>query len=129
MTAIRWMILTCLGVWLAVSLAVPRALAVDLGWGMLGPLAASVVSCVLLERAARRDLARVSPLLMQLFALKMAFFAAYVVLMLRGLAVQPTPFILSFSVTFLALLATEAMLVRRLQGSAAAMPQAGHPQA
>lgn len=126
MTAIRWMLITCLGIWIAVAVAVPRDLAVDLGLGLLGPLAASVISCALIERTARRDLARVSPLLMQLFVLKMAFFAAYVVLMIRGLGVQSTPFMLSFSVSFLALLAVEAMLVRRLQGGVVA--PAGHPQ-
>ena len=53
-------------------------------------------------------------LMMAAFAGKMVFFGAYVVLVLRGLPVQPLPFIISFTAYFIGLYLIEALYLKRL---------------
>jgi hypothetical protein len=48
------------------------------------------------------------------FAAKMVFFGAYVVVMLRLLALRPVPFIVSFAACFIALHLIEGFSLRRL---------------
>jgi hypothetical protein len=82
--------------------------------GMLAPLAAVSVSWVLTERTFKRDPQRLSGLMIQAFGAKMLFFGAYVGVMLKIVAVRPMPFVMSFTVYFIALYLTEALLMRRL---------------
>ncbi len=82
--------------------------------GMLGPLAVAGASWVAAERAWRRSPESLTPLMITAFAGKMLFFAAYVVLMLRGLSLAAVPFIASFVSYFIGLYLIEALSLKRL---------------
>jgi len=82
--------------------------------GMLAPLVATMGSWVLIDQTYRRTPDRVTALMVAGFAGKMVFFGAYVAVMLKGLALQPTPFVVSFTSYFIALYAMEAFALRRL---------------
>jgi hypothetical protein len=82
--------------------------------GMLAPLVATMGSWVLIDQTYRRTPDRVTALMVAGFAGKMVFFGAYVAVMLKGLALQPTPFVVSFTSYFIALYAMEAVALRRL---------------
>jgi hypothetical protein len=60
--------------------------------------------------------------MVQGLAVKAVFFGGYVVAMLRGMAVRPVPFVVSFTGYFIALHVTEALFLRRLFSSAFAAP-------
>jgi hypothetical protein len=51
-------------------------------------------------------------------AIKAVFFGAYVVIMLRVMALRPMPFVFSFTAYFIMLYAMEALFMRRLFESA-----------
>jgi len=119
MSVMAWMTGICLASWLAVTALVPQASAAA-GLGMAGPLLAADVTWWLISRAARRDISRVQTVLMQAFAVKMIFYAAYVVIAVRVISVDFVAFVVSFTSYFVALHATEAVLLRRLTARAAA---------
>ena len=99
--------------------AVGPALRPDVLFGMLAPLLAAVVSWTLAERTYRRSPAQLTGLMVMAFAGKMVFFGAYVAVMLRGLALRPVPFVVSFTASFIGLHLAEALCLRRLfQGDA-----------
>jgi hypothetical protein len=81
---------------------------------MLAPLAIAVGSWVLIERTHRRTPERVTGLMVAGFAGKMVFFGVYVAAMLKGLGLQPVPFVVSFTSYFIALHLMEAFALRRL---------------
>jgi hypothetical protein len=82
--------------------------------GLAGPLSVVSVSWVLMARTFRRDPSRLTSLMMLAFAAKMAFFAVYVAIALKILAVRPVPFVASFVVSFIALYLIEAVSLRRM---------------
>lgn len=86
----------------------------EVGLGLLGPLLAAVGSWELIERTFRREPARVTGLMAVAFGVKMVFFGAYVVVMLKGLALQTIPFTVSFTAAFIGLYAAEAVFLKRL---------------
>ena len=86
----------------------------DVGYGMLGPLVAALGTWIVIERTAASDVSRLNQRLMQGFAVKAVFFAAYVTLGLRVAHAAPIPFIAGFTTCFIALHATEAWLLQRL---------------
>lgn len=89
----------------------PRAI-----WlGMLGPLAAALVSWILMIARYRKNPRGMTRLLVQAFAAKMAFFAMYVIVALGVARVEPTPFVISFAGFYLALHGVEAAGLYRLQ--------------
>jgi hypothetical protein len=83
-------------------------------FGMIGPLLAATTSGIVVERAYRRDPTAVTPTMIRAWAAKVAFFVAYVVLVIEGLATSTTPFVISFTACFLASYAVEAYLLHRL---------------
>lgn len=114
MTAVVWMTGASLAAWL-----VTRAITDGYGdpevlLGMAGPLAAAVVSWVAYERAHRSAPGRLTNVMIAALAVKMVFFGGYVGVMLRGLDLRPTPFIVSFAAYFIALHTIEATFLRRL---------------
>ena len=113
MTVIVWMTGICLASWLAVTALVPSVM-IAAGLGMAGPLLAADVTWWLITRAARRDASRVQTALLRSFAAKMIFYAVYVVVVMRVVSVDFVPFVVSFTSYFVALHATEALLLRRL---------------
>ena len=114
MSSVAWMTAGSMASWFVVTALVPGAPRTEWLWGMIGPLVAVACSWAVIERAHRRDPARVSAVLLTAFPLKALFFAGYVALALRGAGLQPTPFIVSFACYFVALYAVEAFLLQRL---------------
>lgn len=68
--------------------------------GIFGPLFAAVVMLIVLERSFSRSAERVTQAIMAAMPLKMLFFGAYVLVMIRVLELRPVPFVLSFAVSF-----------------------------
>jgi hypothetical protein len=100
--------------WLAITAVAGPRTGWEVWWGMVGPLAAATVSWIAAERVYQRDPASLTRVTTLSFAAKLLFFAAYTILMLRGLSLRPVPFIASFTGYFIALHAIEAFCLRRL---------------
>jgi hypothetical protein len=89
-------------------------IAAEVVFGMLAPLMIAIGSWVLVEQTYRRAPERVTGLMVAGFVGKMVFFGGYVAVMLKGLALQPVPFVASFTASFIALHVMEAFALRRL---------------
>jgi hypothetical protein len=109
-----WMVGASLGTWLAAAAVVDRRTAVEVFFGMLGPLAMAVASWLMTERVFRRDPERLTGVMTLAFGGKMVFFGAYVAVMLGVLALRRIPFVVSFMSYFIGLHAIEALYLRRL---------------
>jgi len=113
MTALAWMAGVSVGSWLVVTAVMgganPEALL-----GMAGPLLAACASWVAVERMHAVAPERVMSVMLTAFMAKMMFFGVYVAGMLRGLELRRTPFVVSFTVYFIALYAMEALFLKRL---------------
>jgi len=113
MNALAWMAGTSVGSWLVLTLtrseANPEALL-----GMSGPLLAACASWVAVERMHAVAPERVMSVMLTAFMVKMMFFGVYVAAMLRGLELRRTPFVVSFTIYFIALYAMEALFLKRL---------------
>jgi hypothetical protein len=114
MKQVAWMAGASLVACFAALAFVDSASGTALILGMLGPLAIACVSWAMTERTYRRDPRAVTGQMMVAFALKLVFFGGYVAVMLRGLRVEPVPFVVSFSSYFIALHIVEALLLKRL---------------
>lgn len=117
MRAAGWMAAASVAGAAAATVIVGRQYGREILLGMLAPLAAAGVSWVLTERTWKQDPRRLTGLMMSAFAAKMVFFGAYVAVMLKVVRVVPVPFVASFTGYFIALYATEALLMRRLFGA------------
>lgn len=113
MTSVVWMALASLASWLAVT-AVKADANPELLFGMAGPLLAACVSWIAIDRVHAVAPERVMRVMISAFMAKMMFFGVYVAGMLRGLELQRTPFVVSFTVYFVALYAMEALFLKRL---------------
>jgi len=82
--------------------------------GLAGPLAAVLVSWVVVSRTHRRDPGAVHGVMLTAFVVKMVFFAVYAVAMVKVLGLDVSAFGLSFAAFFIALYAVEAALFARL---------------
>jgi uncharacterized membrane protein len=83
-------------------------------FGMIAPVLVAIATFVAIERTYRAHPERVTSLMAAAFGAKMVFFGAYVVVMLRLLALRPMPFIVSFAACFIALQLIEGFSLRRL---------------
>jgi len=117
MTLVAWMAGGSIGSWVVAAALVDASTRVAVLFGMLGPLAAVSVTWVLVERTFRQSPASLTALMGAGFALKAVFFGAYVVVMLKGLALTPAPFVVSFMSYFIGLYLIEALALRRLFAS------------
>jgi hypothetical protein len=99
---------------LAATVLVGRENGVAVLLGMLGPLLAATISWVLSDRTFRRNPVRLTSVMIQAFMAKIVFFGLYVALMLRGLGLPVTAFMISFTTYFIALHFAQALLLRRL---------------
>jgi hypothetical protein len=108
-----WMVAGSVGSWALAALLNP-AVAREVFFGMLGPLLAVAGTWILVDRASRVNPGGMTAVMMAGFAVKMVFFALYVVLVMTASTVEATPFILSFTVYFVGLYAAEALLLRRV---------------
>lgn len=110
---VGWMAAACLASWQIVARVRPEAQA-EIFFGMVGPFLAVSITWMLVERTARVNPSGVTSLMMAAFAVKMGFFALYVVGVLTVARVDRTPFVISFTGYFIALYAAEALQMRRL---------------
>ena len=114
MTPLAWMAAASGGSWAAVTAAAGRTYHPELLLGMLGPLVAVAATWVAIDRVHQAAPERLTGVLVTGLGLKMVFFGAYVAVMLRGLALRPVPFVVSFTGYFIALYAMEALFLQRL---------------
>ena len=113
MTPVAWMAGTSVLAWAAATVAVPGAHP-ELLYGMLGPLASAVVTWIVTAHVHRVDPARVTGVLVAGFFARMVFVAAYMAVMLRGLALRPVPFAVTFASYLIGLYVMEALFLKRL---------------
>jgi len=111
--ALVWMVGLGVGSWGLASAVRPAANPEAL-LGMAGPLVAACASWVAVERMHAVAPERVMSVMLTAFMAKMMFFGVYVAGMLRGLELRRTPFVVSFTVYFIALYAMEALFLKRL---------------
>lgn len=103
----------CLIAW-AIVAAIAGSLATDVALGMAAPLLASVGTWVMVVRTIRATPERLTARMVGAFGIKAVLLGGFVALAIRGLGVQPIPFVVSFTSSFVALLFVEAWLLRRL---------------
>lgn len=96
---------------------------VEVALGMAGPLAAAAATWMLVQRTYTVHPERLTGLMIMAFGGKMVFFGAYVTVMLTALALRPVPFVISFTVYFIALYAIEAICMQRLFAGGIRAPQ------
>jgi hypothetical protein len=82
--------------------------------GMLGPMAATSVEWIVLERTYRQSPERTASLMLVVFFGKIVFFGAFVAALLATGMVRPAPFVASFVGFFVALQAIAAIGLHRL---------------
>jgi len=114
MSEVRWMAVAGVTSWLVATAVFGMAATGELLLGMVGPLAAVVVSWVIAERIWRASPERLTAVMIAAFAAKMVFFGAYVAVMLKVLAFRPVPFVASFTGHFIGLYGMEALYLHRL---------------
>ena len=88
--------------------------------GMAAPLAAGVVTILLVEQTTRTDMRRLTGRMTVAFLAKMGFYALYVPLVVGVLGIDPVGFSISFTIYFVALHLTEAIYFKKLFGKTAA---------
>ena len=115
MAPLAWIAGASLLSWLAVSAIGAPGVNPEALLGMLGPLAAVSATWIAVRRTHRLAPERLTSVMIAGFALEMIFFGAYVAVMVRGLALRPVPFVVSFTVYFIALYAMEAAFMVRLK--------------
>ena len=119
-------VLTLAGATLAsgalVAVAAPGA-ALEIWLGLAAPLAAAIATHLAIARTHRRDPARLTGVLVRLFAGKFVLFGAYVVLAMTGLSLDAAPFLLSFVGYFAVLHVVEAAHLRKLSAARESAPQ------
>jgi hypothetical protein len=111
------MVAASVGSWLAATAVVGRQTGIEVLFGMLAPLAVVTGTWVLAERTYRRNPERLTALMITFFVGKMAFFGAYVAVMLAVLKLRAIPFVVSFTSYFIGLYLIEALCLRRLFAS------------
>ncbi|MBI4471857.1 MAG: hypothetical protein HY646_04255 [Acidobacteria bacterium] len=114
MNLILWVAAGLIASSLAVALLFGLQTGRDAGLGLLGPLVAMICTWIAVERTHRRRPEGVTPVMIKAFAAKMVFFAAYITVILRTELVEPVPFVISFTIYYLALQITAAIALRRL---------------
>jgi hypothetical protein len=105
----------CIGSWLVATRLLGVDADLEIALGMAGPLVAAVATWVLVQRTyTSSHPERLTPLMIQAFAVKMVFFGIYVVVMLKAVSLRQVPFVVSFTSYFIALHMTEALCMQRL---------------
>ena len=95
--------------------------------GMLGPLCGAAGTWVMVARVFPTRPEWLTPLMVSAFAIKLVFFGLYVTLMLTALAVEPMPFVISFTTYFIGLHMFEAVCLQRLFAYVGRVPPQADP--
>lgn len=109
-----WMVGASAASWLVLIVATGSSLMPELLLGLAGPLASAVVSWQVVERTQASAPERLTSVMITAFAVKVVFFALYVVMVLGVAGLRPTPFMLSFTGYYVGLHVVEAMFLKRL---------------
>ena len=115
---LHWMIVASVVSWVIVAGVAGGRVNPEVLYGMVGPLAVAAVSWIITKRTYTAAPERLMGVLITGMAIKAVLFGAYVVVMLRILALRPGPFIASFTSYFIALHMMEALFMRRLFANA-----------
>jgi hypothetical protein len=115
---LQWMIAVSVLSWVIVAGVAGGRANPEVLYGMVGPLAVAAVSWIITKRTYTAAPERLMGVLITGMAIKAVIFGAYVVVMLRILALRPGPFIASFTSYFIALHMMEALFMRRLFANA-----------
>jgi hypothetical protein len=113
-----WMLAGGIASWAAAALVVEPVASRDVALGMIAPVVSAAGTWVVLARVQQRNPAGMTPVMLGAFAVKMVLFGVYVTVMLRVVDLEPRPFIASFTIYFVSLHAIEAVMLRRLFGTA-----------
>lgn len=115
---VLWMVIAGVVCWVVSSAAFgavgDRDAHVATFLGTIAPLAIAIVTWRLADQTYRRNPAALTGLMMGGFVAKMVFFGAYVVVMIKGLSQPAVPFAVSFTASFIAVYAIEALALRQL---------------
>ena len=114
MKVVAWMVTASLLSWLAIAAFVDQRARMAILFGMLAPLGVAAASWLMSVRAWRRNPEALTSVMIGAFVGKMVFFGVYVAAVLKGLAVAPIPFVVSFAGYFIALHVAEAMALRSM---------------
>ena len=98
---------------LVATLVTPDAVAAAF-MGMLAPLIVGIATIVMVERTTRNEPRALTARMTLAFLAKMLFYAAYVSVVLALVTTTPIPFMVSFTVYFVALQFTEAVYFKTL---------------
>jgi hypothetical protein len=126
MKPLATMVGVVMGGWLVATMVAPIPINPEALAGVLGPLASAVISWSLASRTFRRSPERLTNVMMMGFAAKAVFFAAYLVVMVRGLSLGSMVFVASFVGSFIVLHVIEAQGLKQLFAGAHGGP-AGAP--
>jgi hypothetical protein len=114
MKAVGWMIGASLVAWLIAARVTGERANPEVLYGMLGPLVVASVNWFVTERTYRANPERLTGVMVKGLGIKAVFFGAYVVGMLRVMELRAVPFVVSFTVFFIALHLLEAVFMQRL---------------
>jgi hypothetical protein len=98
---------------LIATLVTPDAVAAAF-MGMLAPLIVGIATIIMVERTTRNAPRALTSRMTIAFLAKMLFYAAYVSVVLAVVTTTPIPFMVSFTVYFVALQFTEAVYFKTL---------------
>ena len=98
---------------LVATLVTPDALAAAF-MGMVAPLIVGIATIVMVEWTTRNEPLALTSRMTTAFLAKMLFYAGYVSVVLGLVTTTPVPFMVSFTVYFVALQITEAMYFKTL---------------
>ncbi len=104
----------CLVTWLLGTVLIAPNAGIELLLGMMMPLVMAVGTMTLFERSFARDPRQLTPLMIKAFGAKMVLVGGYVAVILGLTALDPVPFIASFSLYYIVLHLTEALQLRSL---------------
>jgi hypothetical protein len=114
MKPVAYMAALGLGTWAVAAVILDRRTSIEVLFGMLGPLAATVGTWLLVAWGFRERPEQLTGLMAAAFFLKLVFFGGYVAIMLRIALFRPFPFVASFIGYFVGLYSMEALFLKRL---------------
>jgi hypothetical protein len=108
------MVAATLASWAVMALLVAPASRLPTFLGMAAPLGVAVATWLMTARVWRQNPQALTAVFMTAFGAKLVFFGAYMAVMLRGLSVDPVPFVASFAGYYITLHLAEALAFRVL---------------
>jgi hypothetical protein len=100
--------------WIAAVALAGSAAGLEILFGMLGPLAATTGTWLLVAWSYRRHPEQLTQFMGAAFIVKAVFFGIYFGVMLRVMKLRPVPFVTSFVCYFIGLYLIEAFYLKRL---------------